>query len=78
MEVSHMAAVSGRLRFDRLRTANPTEATQGIAGVPIVLQNTATNAMLAVMTDAEGNYTFTYTPFQAILDPCVSIYHRIL
>jgi uncharacterized repeat protein (TIGR01451 family) len=57
-----MAAISGKLRFDRLRTANPAEATQGIANVPIALQNTATNAMLAVMTDAGGNYTFTNVP----------------
>ncbi len=57
-----MASISGKLRFDRLRTANPIEATQGIAGVPIVLQNVVTNAMLAVMTDAEGNYTFTNVP----------------
>ncbi len=54
-----MATISGKLRFDRLRTANPSDAIQGIANVPIVLQNTATRAMLAVLTDSEGNYTFT-------------------
>ncbi len=57
-----MAAISGKLRFDRLRTADPSRAAQGIAGVPIVLQNTATNAMLAVLTDSEGNYSFINVP----------------
>ncbi len=57
-----MATVSGKLRFDPLRTANPADAPQGIANVPIVLQNASTNAMLAVMTDARGNYTFANVP----------------
>jgi uncharacterized repeat protein (TIGR01451 family) len=33
-----------------------------IAGVPIVLQNTASNVMLAVTTDANGRFTFTNVP----------------
>lgn len=57
-----MATITGKLRFDRSRSARPSEATQGIASIPIVLQNTASNVMLAVATDADGNYTFTNVP----------------
>lgn len=56
-----MATISGTLKFDRDRTAN-SAGLSGIANVPIVLQNTQTNAMLAVLTDANGNYSFTNVP----------------
>ncbi len=57
-----MATISGRLIFDRERTSVASASQTGLANVPIVLQNTATGAMLAVMTDANGNYTFNNVP----------------
>lgn len=57
-----MATISGRLLFDKERTANSSAALTGLANVPVVLQNTATGALLAVMTDANGNYSFTNVP----------------
>lgn len=57
-----MATVSGTLRYDKTRMANPSIASQGIGNVPIVLQNTATNMMLTVTTDTDGNYTFINVP----------------
>ena len=57
-----MANVSGRLLFDRNRTATATAAMAGIPNVPIVLQNTATGVMLAVLTDSTGVFTFTNVP----------------
>ena len=57
-----MATISGRLLFDRARTAAPPTGMTGIANVSIVLQDTATLDMLAVITDANGNYSFTSVP----------------
>ena len=57
-----MATVSGRLLFDGARTANPPAGMAGIANVPVVLQNTATNESLAVLTDTNGNYSFINVP----------------
>jgi len=57
-----MATVSGRILFDRARTASPALATAGLANVPVVLQNTATNERLAVFTDINGNYSFINVP----------------
>ncbi len=57
-----MATISGTLKFDRERTAISSSSLAGIANVPIVLQNTETNAMLTVYTDASGNYTFSNVP----------------
>lgn len=57
-----MATILGRLMFDKERTAVPSAALTGLENVPIVLQNTSTGAMLAVMTDANGNYSFTNVP----------------
>ncbi|MDR1664875.1 MAG: cell surface protein, partial [Clostridiales bacterium] len=57
-----MADISGRLLYDGARTANPASVTTGIANVPVILQNTATNETLAVLTDASGNYAFTNVP----------------
>ncbi|MCL2336119.1 MAG: cell surface protein, partial [Firmicutes bacterium] len=56
-----MPTVSGRLLFDRERT-NSATGLAGIANVSIVLRNTVTGAMLAVLTDANGNYSFTNVP----------------
>ncbi len=57
-----MATISGALLFDNARTGVSSPSMPGISGVPIVLQNTATNAMLAVTTDANGRYTFLNVP----------------
>ncbi len=57
-----MATVSGALLFDRLRTGVSSPSMPGISGVPVVLQNSTTNTMLAVTTDANGRYTFQNVP----------------
>ncbi len=57
-----MATISGRLIFDRERTSVASASQTGLANVPIVLQNTVTGALLAVRTDANGNYTFNNVP----------------
>ncbi len=53
-----MATISGRVVFDRDRSATINAGDSGIANVPIVLQNTATDVRLVVLTDANGNYSF--------------------
>ncbi len=57
-----MAVISGALLYDRERTGLSSPSMPGIAGVAVVLQNTETNQMLAVETDANGRYTFNNVP----------------
>ena len=58
-----LPTVSGRKFFDLHRTADATgSGMTGIANVPIVLQNMATGKALAVLTDVNGNFTFTDVP----------------
>ncbi|QUH19789.1 DUF11 domain-containing protein [Alkaliphilus sp. B6464] len=57
-----MATVSGRVVFDRDRSATINAGDSGLANVPVVLQNTATNTRLVVLTDANGNYSFENVP----------------
>ncbi|WP_461612151.1 SdrD B-like domain-containing protein [Clostridium sp. Marseille-QA1073] len=57
-----MATVSGRVIFDRDRSATINAGDSGIANVPVVLQNIVTNARLVVLTDANGNYSFINVP----------------
>lgn len=57
-----MATISGRVIFDRDRSASISAGDSGIAGIPVVLQNTQTNVRLTVLTDADGNYTFLNVP----------------
>ena len=57
-----MATISGRVIFDRDRSASITTGDSGIAGIPVVLQNTQTNVRLTVLTDVNGNYTFLNVP----------------
>ena len=57
-----MATISGSLLFDSQRTAAPPTNMAGIANVPIVLQNIATDDKLAVLTDIDGNYSFINVP----------------
>ena len=51
-----MATISGRVLFDRARTASAS-GLQGIASVPVTLRNLATLEETTVMTDANGNYS---------------------
>jgi len=57
-----MATVSGRLIFDRARTASASSTLPGIANVPIVLQDVNSGTMLAVLTNSNGNYSFINVP----------------
>ena len=57
-----MATISGRVIFDRNRSASISSGDSGIANIPVVLQNIATNARLTVLTDSNGNYSFINVP----------------
>ena len=57
-----MPTISGRLMFDRSRTATASTSLAGIAGVTIALQNTNTWQTLTMLTDSNGNYSFTNVP----------------
>lgn len=57
-----MAAISGRVVFDRDRSATINAGDTGISGVSVVLQEISDNDDLAVLTDANGNYTFQNVP----------------
>lgn len=57
-----MATISGRVVFDRDRSATISSGDSGLANIPVVLQNIDTNARLTVLTDAAGNYTFLNVP----------------
>ncbi|WP_024620102.1 DUF11 domain-containing protein [Metaclostridioides mangenotii] len=57
-----MATVSGRVVFDIDRSATINAGDSGLANVPVILQNTATNVRLVVLTDSNGNYSFINVP----------------
>lgn len=57
-----MAIVSGRVIFDRDRSNSISAGDSGIANIPVVLQNAATNEKLTVLTDVNGNYSFINVP----------------
>lgn len=57
-----MATISGRVVFDRDRSATVSGGDSGLANIPVVLQNISTTARLTVLTDAAGNYTFLNVP----------------
>ena len=57
-----MPTISGRVIFDRDRSATINAGDSGLANVPVVLQNIATNFRLVVLTDANGNYSFINVP----------------
>ena len=48
-----MATISGRVIFDRDRSLTVSTGDSGIAGIPVVLQNTVTGVRLTVLTDAK-------------------------
>ena len=57
-----MPTISGTLYFDVNRTNSAQTAGAPIANVAIVLQNTASQLTLAILTDANGRYTFNNVP----------------
>lgn len=58
-----MANISGRIVFDRDRSATITSGgDSGISNIPVVLQNITTNVRLTVLTDTNGNYVFINVP----------------
>lgn len=57
-----MATISGRVIFDRDRSASISSGDSGIANIPVVLQNVVTDFRLVVLTDANGNYSFFNVP----------------
>lgn len=57
-----MATISGRVIFDRDRSASVTGGDSGLAAIPVVLQNINTNERLVVLTDSAGNYSFINVP----------------
>ncbi|MBC8530287.1 DUF11 domain-containing protein [Gehongia tenuis] len=57
-----MATISGRVVFDRDRSATISSGDSGLANIPVVLQNVDTAARLTVLTDAAGNYAFLNVP----------------
>lgn len=57
-----MATISGRVVFDRDRSATISGGDSGLATIPVVLQNIDTGARLTVLTDSAGNYTFLNVP----------------
>ena len=57
-----MATISGRVIFDRDRSAAFSAGDSGLANIPVVLQDIITTARLTVLTDANGNYSFINVP----------------
>ena len=57
-----MATISGRVIFDRDRSATISPVDTGIFGVSVVLQNIETNQRLVVYTDMNGDYSFVNVP----------------
>lgn len=57
-----MPTVSGRIIFDKNRNLNISAGSEGLAQVPVVLQNISTLERLTVLTDASGNYSFIHVP----------------
>ncbi len=57
-----MATINGRLMYDWYRSTIASASLEGIANVPIVLQNLSTKETLAVYTDSGGNYSFINVP----------------
>lgn len=57
-----MATISGSIIFDRDRSLSISSQDSGIAGIPVVLQNTVSGMRLVVLTDINGNYSFINVP----------------
>lgn len=57
-----MANISGRVIFDRDRSATVSAGDSGLADIPVVLQNISTTERLTVLTDSNGDYMFVNVP----------------
>lgn len=57
-----MATISGRVIFDRDRSATISSGDSGLANIPIVLQNIDTTERLTILTDADGSYIIFNVP----------------
>lgn len=57
-----MATLSGRVIFDRDRSASLTSGDTGIASVPVVLQDLSDGSRLTVLTASDGTFLFTNVP----------------
>lgn len=57
-----MPIITGRVVFDRDRSATINAGDTGLLDIPVVLQNIETNERLAVLTDENGNYVFENVP----------------
>ncbi|MEG0297792.1 MAG: isopeptide-forming domain-containing fimbrial protein [Clostridium sp.] len=57
-----MATISGRVVFDKDRSATITGVDTGLAGIPVVLQNINSNLRVTCSTDSSGNYSFINVP----------------
>lgn len=57
-----MPTITGRVIFDRDRSATISSGDSGLANIPVVLQNITTTQRLTVLTDANGNYSFINVP----------------
>lgn len=57
-----MAIITGRVIFDRDRSATINTGDTGLLDVPVVLQNIDTNERIAVLTNANGEYSFENVP----------------
>lgn len=57
-----MITISGRVIFDRNRTATVIPNMQGIPNVSVVLQNIFSGKKLSVLTNGSGNYAFNNVP----------------
>lgn len=57
-----MATLSGRVLFDRDRSATITAGDSGLENIPVVLQNISTTERLTILTDDDGNYIFLNVP----------------
>lgn len=57
-----MATLSGRVIFDRDRSASLTSGDTGIASVPVALQDLSDGSRLTVLTASDGTFVFTNVP----------------
>lgn len=57
-----MAIITGQVIFDRDRSATINSRDTGLLDVSVVLQNIDTNERIAVLTNANGEYSFQNVP----------------
>ena len=57
-----MPTVSGSIYYDPTRNANSAAGVTGLAGIPVVLQNTVTLLRQIALTGVSGAYSFINVP----------------